>query len=154
MLLLLCCCHGQIFVAFAPSTLAAAWPLVCCPVTRPAATRGLMLLVCDRHRSRHELTPRAATTVASAIGRIAAASPRPNPANLFRGLFNPRRLRHRVTAACQGGYVESMFISTRRPHLCDVCITSLVYRVYRLVLYTSRLSSYSLTALGSVVLIQ
>ena len=47
-----------------------------------------------------------------------------------------------------------MFIATRRPHLCDVCITSLVYRVYRLVLYTSRLSSYSLTAFGSVVLIQ
>ena len=52
------------------------------------------------------------------------------------------------------GAVESMFIATRRPHLCDVCITSLVYRVYRLVIYTSRLSSYSLTALGSVVLIQ
>ena len=27
--------------------------------------------------------------------------------------------------------VESVFIATRRPHLCDVCITSLVYRVYR-----------------------
>ena len=54
----------------------------------------------------------------------------------------------------QARSVESMFIATRRPHLCDVCITSPVYRVYRLVLYTSRLSSYSLTALGSVVLIQ
>ena len=50
--------------------------------------------------------------------------------------------------------VESMFIATRRSHLCDVCITSPVYRVFRLVLYTSRLSSYSLTALGSVVLVQ
>ena len=37
-----------------------------------------------------------------------------------------------------------MFIATRQPHLCDICITSLVYRVYHLVLYTSRLSSYSL----------
>ena len=50
--------------------------------------------------------------------------------------------------------VESMFIATRRPHLCDVCITFPVYRVYRLVLYTLRLSSHSLTALGSVVLVQ
>ena len=50
--------------------------------------------------------------------------------------------------------VESMIIATRRPHLCDVCITFPVYRVYRLVLYTLRLSSYSLTALGSVVLVQ
>ena len=50
--------------------------------------------------------------------------------------------------------VESMFIATRQPHYCDICITSPVYRVFRLVLYTSRLSSYSLTALGSVVLIQ
>ena len=50
--------------------------------------------------------------------------------------------------------VESMFIAMRQPHLCDVCITSLVYRVYHLVLYTSWLSSYSLTVLGSVMLIQ
>ena len=50
--------------------------------------------------------------------------------------------------------VESTIITTRRPHLCDLCIAFSVYIVNCLVLYTLRLSSYSLTTLGLVVLVQ
>ena len=48
----------------------------------------------------------------------------------------------------------STIIATRRLHLCDICITFSVYIVYCLVLYTTPLSSHSLTALGFVVLVQ
>ena len=106
------CCHRSDLCCprpSAPCCCLAPCPLSC--ATQPAAVHKLVLLVCNQHRSRHELTPHVATTVALAIGWITAASPCPNPANLFRGLFNPRRLRHRFTAMCQGGYVEYMFIA-------------------------------------------